>query len=114
MIRAEAIVKGSYLQVNCTGTWGFDSQGAQCGDLLRDTIQHGMNEATIAVTDVWIDFIKVTYLGGDGPARAVVPSARMGVKLTYLVGEPSRQALQILLAVTHMDQFINVVVAGDA
>jgi hypothetical protein len=36
------------------------------------------------------------------------------VKVTYLAGEQSGQRLQELFAVTHLDQFINVVIVNDA
>jgi hypothetical protein len=73
-----------------------------------------MNEATTAITEIVIDFTKVDYLWGDGPGWSVIGKATRGVKITYLAGEQSGRCLQELFAVTHLDQFINVVVVNDA
>jgi hypothetical protein len=110
MITAEATVEGSCLQVDCAGSWEYDSRGTQCGYLLQDTIRCGVIEATTAITEIVIDFTKVNYLGGDGPGWSVLGKTLRGVKLTYLVGGPSGQRLQELFAVTNLDQIINVVV----
>jgi hypothetical protein len=114
MITAEATVEGSCLWVDCDGSWEYDSRGTQCGYLLRDTIQRGMNEATTAITELVIDFTKVNYLRGDGPGWSVLGKTTKGVKITYLAGEQSSQRLQELFTITHLDQIINVVVVGDA
>jgi hypothetical protein len=113
MITAEATLRGSCLRVDCTGPWEYDSRGTRCGYLLRDAIRRGVDEATTAITEIVIDFTKVDYLGGDGPAWSVLGKTTRGVKITYLVGGPSGQLLRELLAVTHLDQIIDMVVVDD-
>jgi hypothetical protein len=110
MITAQATVEGPRVRVDCAGLWESDSRGTQCGNLLRNTIGRGIRESAIAIEEVVIDFTKVDYGVGDGPAWAVLGKATRGVKITYIVGRSSGQCLRELFAITHLDQIINVVV----
>ena len=114
MITAELAAEGPRLWVRCAGSWEHDLRGTRCGHLLRDTIRRGMGEATTAITEIVIDFTRVDYLGGDGPAWSVLEKATRGVKVTYLAGERGGQSLRLLFTVTGLDRFIDVVVVNDA
>jgi uncharacterized protein (TIGR02996 family) len=50
---------------------------------------------------------------GDGPIWSVLQAWQRGVKVTYLVSERTREALEELLSRTRMNQFIGVVVVRE-
>lgn len=115
MITLVVTVSDSCLRIDCVGCYGPTSEGnLLSGRLIQDAIQHHLDRPDSSFAEVLIDFTRVEYGAGDGPIWSVLGAVSRGWKVTYLVSERTREPLQCLLATMKMNQFIHVVVEGDA
>ena len=79
--------------------------------VVQEAIRRHLDTAAPPLSEVVIDFTSIDCEGmGDGPIWSVLQAWRRGVKVTYLVSERTKEALEMLLSVTKMNQIIGVVV----
>jgi hypothetical protein len=79
-----SVIADRRLQVVCEGEFGLGSQGNLSGGRLKEAIEQALSQETEGVTEVVISFRNVAYEWGDGPAWAVLPAIRAGLKVRYL------------------------------
>lgn len=66
------------LHVKCAGEFGIGSGGNVSGALLTRAIRHWIaGHENEPVSEIELDFKRVTYEWGDGPVSAVEPFLRM-------------------------------------
>jgi hypothetical protein len=115
MITVDVTVSDGCLRINCAGRYGPRSEcNLASGRLVQEAIRHHLDTADPPLSEIVINFTRVDCEGmGDGPIWSVLEAWRRGVKVSYLVGEHTREALEVLLSVTNMNQIIGVIVVRD-
>lgn len=114
MITVDVTVSDACLRVNCVGCYGPRSEGnLASGRLVQEAIQRHLDGTEPPFAEVVIDFTRVDHGAGDGLIWSVMPAVKRGLKVTYLVGQRTREPLRDLFSVTKMDRFIGVVAVGD-
>jgi len=74
------------LRATCSGVFGIGSQGQPSATLLRESIEEWMlSHPTDRVDHMVIDYTKVEYEWGDGPASSMISFIKGGVNKVRLV-----------------------------
>lgn len=93
----------SRLCICCSGVFGIGSNGNPSGCKIQNAIERFINEQPCPVSDIAIDFTKVEYEWGDGPAWAIMSALQQGLKVKYITNVSNHEAISNLIEVSGLN-----------
>lgn len=101
---------GNALFVECEGFFGIGSRGTPSATLIVETCRGWIqSHPDRDITHLCVDFRKVDYTWGDGPAALGASAYKLGIRnVTIRPGRENKDALKEVISALGMEQIVYV------
>ncbi|MEQ9411329.1 MAG: hypothetical protein RIK87_26685 [Fuerstiella sp.] len=107
-IRLEVATHGAQLWLRRSGQLSNGSENLRPGRLVQQAIEDEIEKSSVVMSEVVVDYSNARGAAGDSPVWSVVPALRRGLRVRLIASDETYDWLSELLAVTNMNQLIEL------